>query len=151
MKEFEIRKAQEQDIAVCALIEQKSFSEPWSEKSLTDALYDADMLFYVLCIDDEAIGYYVAGNICGEINLYTIAVATDKKGRGYGQVLLAHLINIAKANSAYFIGLEVRVSNVVAISLYEKNGFIRSGKRPDFYKKPNEDAYLYTLFFNNEG
>lgn len=147
---YEIRRAQQQDIAVCAQIEKNSFSEPWSEKSLANALLNENTLFNVLCINDEVAGYYIADNICDEINLYTIAVADSFKGNGYGDALITHLISTAKRMQALFIGLEVRVSNSVAISLYEKNGFIRSGTRKAFYKKPTEDAYLYTLFFNNE-
>lgn len=38
--------------------------------------------------------------------------------------------------------LEVRVSNEVAISLYEKYGFIKKGLRKDYYQDNHEDAYL---------
>lgn len=150
MKEFEIRSAVPTDVAVCAQIEAENFSEPWSEKSFMDALTDSNTLFHVVCTDDKTFGYYVAGNICDEINLYTIAVADAYKGYGYGKALLQHLIDASKAMNALFIGLEVRVSNEKAISLYEQHGFICNGKRPGFYKKPTEDAYLYTLYLNEE-
>ncbi len=150
MKELEIRAATQEDVAICVQIETQNFSEPWSEKSLTDAVNADNTLFYVICIDNKAIGYYVAGDICDEINLYTIAVADEYKGKGCGKALLQHLIALSKSMSALFIGLEVRVSNERAIALYEQNGFIRNGKRPDFYKKPTEDAYLYTLYLNEE-
>jgi ribosomal-protein-alanine N-acetyltransferase len=39
--------------------------------------------------------------------------------------------------------LEVRAGNAAAIRLYEKMGFQRVGKRPDFYEAPVEDAYIY--------
>lgn len=150
MKGLEIRAATQEDVAICAQIEAQNFSEPWSDKSLTDAVNADNTLFYVICIDNKAIGYYVAGDICDEINLYTIAVADEFKGCGYGRTLLQHLIALSKSVNALFIGLEVRISNKKAISLYEKNGFVRNGKRTDFYKKPTEDAYLYTLYLNED-
>ena len=147
---YEIRQAELRDIAVCAQIEANSFSEPWSERSLTEAIQNENALFYVLSMNDNIVGYYVAENICDEINLYTIAVTDSSKGKGYGKALLSHLINKAKTMKAVFIGLEVRVSNLIAISLYEKNGFLKSGTRKAFYKKPVEDAHLYTLLLNYE-
>jgi ribosomal-protein-alanine N-acetyltransferase len=38
--------------------------------------------------------------------------------------------------------LEVRESNVPAISFYEKHGFVRSGRRPAYYQSPTEAAVL---------
>ena len=40
------------------------------------------------------------------------------------------------------IALEVRVSNIAAIALYEKHGFLKVGVRPRFYRTPTEDAYI---------
>ena len=33
------------------------------------------------------------------------------------------------------------------MSLYEKQGFRRSGIRPGYYEKPREDAVIMTLYF----
>ncbi len=38
--------------------------------------------------------------------------------------------------------LEVRVSNVPAIRLYESLGFVSEGIRKHFYEKPVEDALI---------
>ena len=51
-------------------------------------------------------------------------------------------------NKCEFISLEVRKSNIPAIKLYEKFGFEKVGTRKDFYRKPQEDALIYTLFFD---
>ena len=40
------------------------------------------------------------------------------------------------------IFLEVRVSNIPAISLYEKMGFESLGVRKNFYEHPQEDASI---------
>ena len=40
--------------------------------------------------------------------------------------------------------LEVRESNVAAISLYSSEGYVFTGRRKRFYKNPTEDALLFT-------
>jgi len=45
------------------------------------------------------------------------------------------------------IMLEVRKSNIPAISLYESLGFKREGKRKRFYRAPEEDALILTKRF----
>ena len=49
-----------------------------------------------------------------------------------------------------FITLEVRESNLGAISLYEKAGFEKVGVRKNFYSHPTENAVLYTKYFSKE-
>ena len=44
--------------------------------------------------------------------------------------------------------LEVRVSNVVAISLYEKLGFQKGGIRKSYYTDNHEDAYIMWVNFS---
>ena len=41
-----------------------------------------------------------------------------------------------------YITLEVRESNVAAISLYDKNGFVSIGERKGYYQDNNEDALI---------
>ncbi len=38
--------------------------------------------------------------------------------------------------------LEVRESNIPAINLYKKFGFLEHGKRPRYYQAPIEDAII---------
>ena len=52
------------------------------------------------------------------------------------------MIRHAKDAKLESISLEVRVSNEAAIRLYETYGFEKVGKRPGFYQKPTEDAYV---------
>jgi ribosomal-protein-alanine N-acetyltransferase len=40
------------------------------------------------------------------------------------------------------ISLEVRASNLAAITLYEQSGFVCVGRRRNFYRQPTEDALV---------
>ena len=53
----------------------------------------------------------------------------------------------ARSRGSAFLTLEVRVSNAAARRLYERTGFAFQGVRPRFYDAPEEDAAIYTLYF----
>lgn len=145
-----IRNAEEKDVVFCTKLEEQCFSEPWSCNAFRQSTDAQDTIFRIAEKDGRALGYYVAGNICNEINLYTIAVDPAFRQQGTGSALLEDLIRTAKREEAYFVGLEVRQSNQQAQKLYEKYGFVCNGKRPSFYRKPTEDALLYTLTIKEE-
>ena len=78
-------------------------------------------------------------------HLISIAVLEEYRGRGIGSTLLQHTIdamkNVYKVASIY---LEVRVSNIGAIKLYEKFGFKKARIVREYYRD-GEDAYVMVL------
>ena len=71
-------------------------------------------------------------------------VATDPAFRrqGLADTVLAALLAEARWRALATVSLEVRESNLGAISLYEKHGFAVVGKRNHFYKDPREHALV---------
>ena len=141
-----IREMQESDIKEIADLEKECFSEPWSEASLRDELTNETARFYVLREGKKLLGYIGSNNICNEVYITNVAVNKDCRGKGYGQILVNHLIKQSEVEKAFFITLEVRKSNENAIKLYEKCGFKLIGERKKFYSKPTEDALIYTYY-----
>ena len=47
-----------------------------------------------------------------------------------------------KEKGSRCLTLEVRVSNIPAITLYEKLGFAEIGRRKNYYRNPREDALI---------
>ena len=64
-----------------------------------------------------------------------IAIGTDKsqQGRGFGRVVLQHMISAAEQQNVAEITLEVAADNLPARHLYETCGFSVSGVRKDYY------------------
>ena len=141
-----IRKMTESDITEIAELEKDCFSEPWSENSLRDELTNGTARFYVLRDGENLLGYIGANNICNEVYITNVAVNGNCRGKGYGKILVNHLIKQSETERAFFITLEVRKSNENAIKLYEKCGFKLIGERKNFYSKPTEDALIYTYY-----
>lgn len=141
-----IRDMAESDIKEIVDLEKECFSEPWSEDSLKDELTNETARFFVLRDNEKLLGYIGANNICGEVYITNVAVISACRGKGYGKILVNHLLKQSELEKALFVTLEVRKSNANAIALYEKCGFKKTGERKNFYSKPTEDALIYTYY-----
>ena len=80
-----------------------------------------------------------------EGQITNIATHPDARRCGMGAAVLEHLIEVARSCECEMLSLEARVSNIPAISLYERYGFLKMGLRRGFYKHPTEDAYVMCL------
>lgn len=88
--------------------------------------------------------------IVGEGNITNIGVRSDYRRMGIASLIVEGLISFGVISNLFVINLEVRSSNIAAISLYKNYGFIEVGNRKDYYRKPNEDALLLSLALNEE-
>jgi ribosomal-protein-alanine N-acetyltransferase len=79
-----------------------------------------------------------------EAHITNIAVSTEYRRRGIGELLLIAMIDLARDLKAKDLTLEVRVSNTVAQNLYIKYGFKRQGVRRGYYLDNREDAIIMT-------
>ena len=90
----------------------------------------------------EAAGFISVWCVCGEAEINNIGVLEKFRRMGIAKALFDSAYNAAKAEKWY---LEVRESNLGAISFYEKQGFERVGMRKNFYTAPTENAVLMAL------
>jgi ribosomal-protein-alanine N-acetyltransferase len=85
------------------------------------------------------------GNGTGTSELLNIGVREPFRNQGFGLLLLKSFINASRDRSATSILLEVRKSNLPAISFYNRSGFEKLGVRREFYSDPVEDAITMRL------
>lgn len=143
-----IRKMALEDIPAVVEIENQCFSLPWSAKSFEDSLSREDTIFLVCEVKDEnASDSHIAGYMglyvsFDEASVTNVAVSPDFRKKGYGEALVESAKIIVKEAGAECIFLEVRQSNVPALSLYKKLGFEELGIRKKFYEHPVEDAII---------
>ena len=90
------------------------------------------------------VGYAGMWLVADEAHITTIAVRNEARSRGFGELLLASLIDLAYGLGIRWVTLEVRVSNNIAQRLYRKYGFRNSGLRKRYYSDNNEDAAIMT-------
>lgn len=146
MMSLEITKMTSAHIEEISRLEKECFSSPWSEEGLRSELDNSFARFFVALSDGEIAGYIGSHNVLGEVYITNVAVFPEFRRNGVGKTLVDFLVNEMKAEEAEFVTLEVRESNFNAITLYEKSGFEKVGKRKDFYEKPREDGVLMTCF-----
>jgi ribosomal-protein-alanine N-acetyltransferase len=79
-----------------------------------------------------------------DAHIVSIGVRRRYRGQGVGELLLIGGIEQAMSRSAMTVTLEVRISNFVARSLYEKYGFKEQGLRKGYYTDNREDAVIMT-------
>lgn len=140
------------DIDQVMAIEVVSFTAPWSRQSYLELAPLDSVRFFVVKRDDKVIGYMLYQMWFEEMELHTIAVAPDERGRGISTMMIEHLINDAKKRDTKRIFLQVRPSNKAAMGLYKKFGFETVGIRHHYYRDNFEDAYIMKLeFIKDEG
>jgi ribosomal-protein-alanine N-acetyltransferase len=97
-------------------------------------------------IDRHLVGALVFTNASpGEWEIENIVVDSGVRRQGIGAALIRELAVRAKEKGALRFHLEVRASNVPAIALYQKLGFVETTRRRGYYQNPEEDAILFSL------
>ena len=120
-------------------------SDPWSGELFRAALESPHTAVLLAEGEDGAVlGYAVLSAVLDEGNLDNLAVAPRCRRQGVADALLSALTDFGRTNLSALL-LEVRASNLPAIALYEKHGFVPVGRRKDYYNTPKEDALLMTL------
>lgn len=145
---FEIKRLSEENSAAASKIEKRCFSNPWSEATLSSEMKSPFSDFFGAFCEDEIAGYIGGRTITGETEIFNVAVLPEFRRKGIAKALIEKFIDAVREKSTDVIFLEVRASNLAAISLYEKAGFVFCGLRKDYYTNPKENALLMRLAFD---
>ena len=143
-----LRDMQASDLPAVLEIERRSFAQPWSrgffEKELTTAFARL-----VVAVDEIGprpviVGYTCRWRVTDEVHVLNVAVHPERRGLGYGRLILDAVIGEARESRARVAFLEVRAGNVVARRLYRSVGFRELGVRRGYYG-PGQDAIVMEL------
>lgn len=136
------RRMVETDLDTVAQMEKDTFSTPWSKESFRESLQKEYSFFFVAEEDKQLIAYLGIHNFGGDGEITNVAVDKNRRKKGVAYALLDFAMNETIKNGIEAFTLEVRVSNIPAIKLYEKLGFVEYGIRKNFYENPTEDAMI---------
>ena len=128
------------DLPQVIAIERRSFPSPWSLGMFVLELSKPSGICLAAVRDDQIVGYVICARYDEAYHVMDIAVDPDQRRAGAASALLDAVIARAGEDANYT--LEVRVSNVGAIALYERYGFRGVGTRPRYYADNGEDAVI---------
>lgn len=141
-----VRRATIEDEKEIFAIEMECFSVPWSLDSIeTELLNEDKKLYYVVEDANGVVGYAGAWLVYDEGQITNIAIRPSARRQGFGAKLTSALIEECFKRGMHEIFLEVRISNLSALSLYRQLGFTVKGMRKNYYSEPKEDAYIMSL------
>ena len=132
----------EAHVAQVAALEQVCFSDPWSENSVRSELENPLSTWLIALEGETVLGYVGSQTVLDEADIMNVAVAPDHRRQGIARLLLERLEEALRARDVHSLTLEVRASNAPAKALYASLGYVRVGRRPNYYFKPREDALI---------
>jgi ribosomal-protein-alanine N-acetyltransferase len=139
----ELRRLEPRDLDTVEEIERASYPTPWSRSMFVAELRKPSSLALGAYSEEGGlVGYAFVSRYVDAWHVMNVAVATDYRRRGVATTLLERLFEITASDPRSGYTLEVRVSNVQAIRLYEGLGFEARGVRRGYYTDNREDALI---------
>ena len=137
-----IREMKVDDLKRIVELEKDLFLSPWNEEDFIHELKENPMAgYYILEKENQIIGYIGLWFLGHQQQITTIATDLHFQGQGYASQLMEYALEKSEELHYQNVNLEVRVSNVKAIALYQKFGFKNVAVRKRYYSN-GEDAYL---------
>ena len=130
------------DLDAVNAIEIQAFQDPWSKQDFINELESNPYsCIYVKEINGEVVAYVDLWIAYENAEIANIAVKKEFLHQGIASELMQYCLQKIQQSKCENFTLEVRVSNMNAIKLYEKFGFQTVSKRKKYYAD-GEDAYL---------
>ena len=139
---IELRSLELGDLDAIERIERSSYPTPWSRSMFASELAKSTSLSLGAYEGRELVGYLVISRYVDAWHVMNVAVAAAHRRRGIASALLDQLFEETREDARRGYTLEVRVSNVDAIRLYERFGFKPRGIRRGYYTDNREDALI---------
>lgn len=141
-----IRRMTVEDVPAAHELDVLSFTLPWPERSLRFEVTDNPAArCWVAELGGRLVGMLVLWMIVDEAHIATIATHPEHRRQGIAKQLFVEALDLAYAEGARSVLLEVRAGNQAAREMYRKFGFEIVGRRERYYKDTFEDAILMTL------
>ncbi len=138
-----IQPAHQNDIPSILVIEQLSFSHPWTKQHFLYEIEQNPFAFMFVAREGDHILGYIDFWITfetGQVN--NVAVHPQLRKKGIGRLLIADAMNRMHRGGCQRVTLEVRVSNASAIRLYESFGFKTLLTKEKYYEDQEDALFM---------
>jgi ribosomal-protein-alanine N-acetyltransferase len=147
MGEIILRPFSEADLTTVLVIEESSFSSPWTKASFVHELQSPHSRLTVAERAGVVVGYICCWHVADEVQILNVAVHPGHRRQGIADFLLRSALAVGRQQGAQSANLEVRRSNLSAIQLYKKFGFREVAVRRGYYAD-GEDALILVSDFS---
>lgn len=120
------------------------FDDFWNYNVFKKELENPNSKYIVAKINSEIIGFAGYWKAVDDVHITNIVTAKFYRNKGIANIMLEHLIKLAKQEqNITSITLEVKSDNIAAKKLYEKFNFNVVGLRKKYYNN-KDDAIIMT-------
>ncbi len=141
-----VRAMTDADIDAVTALEVLIFPDPWPRSAFVEQLKDDTWGALVAEADGQIIGYACYLLAHNESHLTNIGVVPDWRRKSVARQLLERILGIVTERGCDILLLEVRPSNADARAFYAKHGFRELYRRPNYYRRPVEDALVLVRY-----
>jgi [ribosomal protein S18]-alanine N-acetyltransferase len=140
----DVRRLALHDLDSIETIENAVYPTPWSRSMFAGELAKPSSLSLGGFDPDTGrlVAYLIVSRYVDAWHIMNLAVHPGWRRAGVASRLLDEFFDVTADDSRRGYTLEVRVSNVSAIALYERFGFEASGVRRGYYTDNREDALI---------
>ena len=138
------------DLVEVVAIESAAYPFPWTHGNFLDSIKSGYETWILRDGGDggRLLGYFLMMHAVDESHLLNITVDPGYHGRGLGRLMLDKVSALARQAGTSGVLLEVRTSNLRALQIYLRYGYVRIGVRRNYYPAPanqREDAIVMRL------
>jgi ribosomal-protein-alanine N-acetyltransferase len=140
----DFRRLELRDLNEIERIERTSYPTPWSRSMFAGELAKPSSISLGAFEPEtgELLGYLIISRYVDAWHVMNLAVTPKRRRERIASSLLERLFELTSREGRRGYTLEVRVSNDVAIKLYEQAGFKARGIRRGYYTDNREDALI---------
>jgi len=141
---YEIRPMLASDIEIVVRLDREILGQSIGESTFSDELENNPFTTYFVMNDTDSqeiighIGVWVDSPLAQILNFYLVP---KLRRQGLGEILLQYAFTYLKSRYVNTLTLEVRPTNLAAITLYKKYGFRKVAVRKNYYQD-GQDADL---------
>jgi ribosomal-protein-alanine N-acetyltransferase len=134
-----IRLAQDSDLRILCNLDSVTDVSQWNLQHYQQAFKNEHYISFIIYNQQQILGCIIYSVVLDEAEIIRFFIACDHQSQGYGMYLLRNTLAIINdKHNVQQIFLEVNENNYKAIQCYQKNGFIITGVRKNYYMSNNQ-------------
>jgi ribosomal-protein-alanine N-acetyltransferase len=142
---YQVTPIEKEHLAELVFLERQCFTQTWTFKQYQEILDQDNYKVLGIFSDNRLNAYIVFCLTQDEAEIINLAVHPEFRNMGLARSLISKTIDICAQAKVKKIFLEVRPSNLPALSVYRGSGFVEVARRKKYYQGDHEDALVLSL------